>query len=375
MHQYKNLSTVPQSSMPKELETHARAHSMAAKAKADAEAEAEAVERGRARRRRRKCGVGCCGRRCGVEATRDDSDDSDDDDDDDANVNGASCCGWRCSLSHRGWHSGIGFSGGDDDFGFGMGGGGGGGPNVYDAEERARRCQVVNLFLAIVCAVAVLVSVVVYVSGAAAQPPGTVVHGCITTSADVALTFSNGPYDVQTAHALDYLRARAIPASFFIASERAVSVRGRELVRRMREDMHTVGSQGARSDADLTALRRDAWEHNLAAAEEVLGVPRLFRPPFERGTRDIEAYVGAVCDGTTVYSRLRPQHDAGYKRTQAAHVADDTPCAEATPCNIVAVDLYDTADTAALQATLDDVAQYYARYHFVTLDQCLGSGR
>jgi peptidoglycan/xylan/chitin deacetylase (PgdA/CDA1 family) len=102
-----------------------------------------------------------------------------------------------------------------------------------------------------------------------------------TDGGSTALTYDDGPDPEVTPRVLDELAAAGAAATFFVVGQRAVE--HPEIVRRMREEghgvgTHTMGHLDLRS-SDWADARR-AIEEGRAAVEEILGaaVP-LFRPP------------------------------------------------------------------------------------------------
>lgn len=96
-----------------------------------------------------------------------------------------------------------------------------------------------------------------------------------------ALTFDDGPDPVSTPRVLDVLAARQVRATFFLVGERAE--RHPELVRRMRDDGHAVGSHSWSHPIPWTlgvrALRDDYERGHIAVQKALDDDTRLFRPP------------------------------------------------------------------------------------------------
>lgn len=129
------------------------------------------------------------------------------------------------------------------------------------------------------------------------EAPGPAASG---GSAQLALTFDDGPYEPFTRELLDVLREKQVRATFFLVASQAE--RHPDLVRRMVADGHTVGVHAwqhrdflklddAEKRADLTRAR--------AVLERLTGRPvRYWRPP--HGFRDPAAMQVARDLGLTV---------------------------------------------------------------------------
>lgn len=68
------------------------------------------------------------------------------------------------------------------------------------------------------------------------------VYGSLSGSVEIALTFDDGPKQSTTTLILDELKKRDIRATFFVLGNRANRPDGRDLVRRMLDEGHTVGN-------------------------------------------------------------------------------------------------------------------------------------
>lgn len=101
-------------------------------------------------------------------------------------------------------------------------------------------------------------------------------------SGALALTFDDGPHPEHTPAVLERLRARGIPATFFVVGAAAAAHPG--LVERMAAEGHVLGhhswSHGAPADVSAAELAGEA-RRTAALVQGLAGrAPRLFRPPF-----------------------------------------------------------------------------------------------
>ncbi len=98
----------------------------------------------------------------------------------------------------------------------------------------------------------------------------------------VALTFDDGPASPFTEQILDILRARGIPATFFVCGKNVE--RSPHLLRRIHDEGHTLGNHTYshlhlyfRRSANIAAEIDRAGD----AIEKIVGYrPRIFRPPY-----------------------------------------------------------------------------------------------
>jgi peptidoglycan-N-acetylglucosamine deacetylase len=116
----------------------------------------------------------------------------------------------------------------------------------------------------------------------------------------VALTFDDGPDPVHTPAILDELSRLGIPATFFVVGNSARA--HPELVRRMRDEGHAVGSHSD-SHPEPWRLRIDElareYRRGRARVEQAAGrTVRLFRPP--------KGYVDGRGAAAMLLARLRP---------------------------------------------------------------------
>jgi peptidoglycan/xylan/chitin deacetylase (PgdA/CDA1 family) len=100
------------------------------------------------------------------------------------------------------------------------------------------------------------------------------------TAGGVALTFDDGPEPEGTERILEILRRHRCRATFFLVGQKARS--RPELVLRMREEGHEIGSHGD-THRVLTEIAREEWVREIVTAETTLesltGRPAvLFRP-------------------------------------------------------------------------------------------------
>lgn len=100
-------------------------------------------------------------------------------------------------------------------------------------------------------------------------------------SADVTLTFDDGPHPEHTPVLLDRLKAHGIRATFFVLGRQAE--RHPDIVRRMADEGHDVGHHSyTHGDPETTSWSVLAGEARRAARlmESIVGrAPHLFRPP------------------------------------------------------------------------------------------------
>ncbi len=109
------------------------------------------------------------------------------------------------------------------------------------------------------------------------------------------LTFDDGPAECTPA-LLAVLARHGVHATFFVVGRRVA--RGRELVRRIAAEGHTVGNHSW-SHPDLRTLESDALrvelERTSDAIERATGErPSLFRPPYGFTNRNVEAAASAL---------------------------------------------------------------------------------
>ena len=96
------------------------------------------------------------------------------------------------------------------------------------------------------------------------------------------LTFDAGYENGYTAQILDVLKAREVPAAFFLVGD--YLERNPDLVRRMTEEGHIVGNH-TMDHPDMSGLRGDAFAAQLgdmeALYEDITGqtLPKFYRPP------------------------------------------------------------------------------------------------
>ena len=97
----------------------------------------------------------------------------------------------------------------------------------------------------------------------------------------VALTFDDGPDPDVTPRLLDLLRRHGVPATFFVAGERAE--RHPELIREILYRGHTLGNHSYRHDPLLMLRSRARLREEVARTQDVLSAfdvrPLAFRPP------------------------------------------------------------------------------------------------
>lgn len=109
-----------------------------------------------------------------------------------------------------------------------------------------------------------------------------VVHRLAHGDRAVALTFDDGPDPVVTPRILDILQAHGAQATFFVVGERAA--RHPELIRRMRDDGHSVGTHTQHHRLRFHFSGPAYIRAEIHAAVDVVGGilarrPTLFRPP------------------------------------------------------------------------------------------------
>lgn len=101
----------------------------------------------------------------------------------------------------------------------------------------------------------------------------------------LTLTFDNGPVPAVTEAVLDLLRARTIPAYFFVLGKHLEGQAGKALVRRALAEGHRVGNHSYSHEVPLgDDPRADAVEQEIVRTAGLLDpltenpTPRLFRP-------------------------------------------------------------------------------------------------
>lgn len=105
-----------------------------------------------------------------------------------------------------------------------------------------------------------------------------------TGSADVWLTFDDGPHAVATPAVLDVLRREQVNAAFFLLGAHAG--RHAELVKRIREEGHVIGNHADMHEPIWFRSRRTVVGRLRRASDAIEqaggGRPALFRPPYGR---------------------------------------------------------------------------------------------
>lgn len=129
-------------------------------------------------------------------------------------------------------------------------------------------------------AICALDAAVILAAGRAAQRWGE--EAAVSPAPCVALTFDDGPDPVCTPALLDGLKKRGIRASFFLLGDRLEG--NEELIRRMRDDGHLIGSHGARHE-QLTKLPLKEALAGLEETRQALSAVteqevRWLRPPY-----------------------------------------------------------------------------------------------
>ena len=97
----------------------------------------------------------------------------------------------------------------------------------------------------------------------------------------VTLSFDNGPEPDITASVLDMLRARSVPATFFVIGRKLAAPGARALAERARAEGHMVGNHTLTHSVPLGLLPPGQSVAEIAATQELLGPlapERLFRP-------------------------------------------------------------------------------------------------
>ncbi len=131
----------------------------------------------------------------------------------------------------------------------------------------------------------------------------------------LSLTFDNGPDPACTPEVLDLLKARGVPASFFVCGQgnrlhpamKAGSGEGRRLLERARDEGHWIGNHSLTHTVELGTTRDPAViAREIGENERILGDlndQRLFRP-----------YMGGGVVGPRTYSpeAVRYLCDHGY---------------------------------------------------------------
>jgi peptidoglycan/xylan/chitin deacetylase (PgdA/CDA1 family) len=116
----------------------------------------------------------------------------------------------------------------------------------------------------------------------------------------LALTFDDGPYPPYTERLLDVLKEKKAHATFFLVAEQAQ--KHPDLVRRMKEEGHTVGLHAFRH-RDFLKLTEDEKQKELETGKKILQSitgkePLYWRPP--HGFRDFSVMEAAAKQKLTV---------------------------------------------------------------------------
>jgi peptidoglycan/xylan/chitin deacetylase (PgdA/CDA1 family) len=114
----------------------------------------------------------------------------------------------------------------------------------------------------------------------------------------VVLSFDDGPAPPCTETVLDALAAEGVKATFFLVGCR--SLRFPELIRRTRDEGHTIGTHTQTHQCiptlPLAAQQREI-DQGIASAAAALGaeamVAPFFRFPYLQGTPEMEAYLAS----------------------------------------------------------------------------------
>lgn len=178
----------------------------------------------------------------------------------------------------------------------------------------------------------------------------------------VALTFDDGPKRDTTERLLDALKARGVPATFFLIGEQ---LEGHEdLVRRMQAEGHQVGIH-TWSHIDLSAL--SPWEvqqelsKTQTALAEILGPGHYWlRPPYGRLKASSELETPII-----IWSV-----DPRDWESKDADAVTEHILSHVQPGDIVLLhDIYDSSVDAAIRVV--DALQAQG-YRFVTVEELLG---
>jgi peptidoglycan/xylan/chitin deacetylase (PgdA/CDA1 family) len=98
----------------------------------------------------------------------------------------------------------------------------------------------------------------------------------------VSLTFDNGPTAGVTERVLDILRARAVPATFFVVGSNLVDPEGRRAAERAVADGHRLGGHTWSHTIPFGQADDETVDSELERTSEAVGAiggdPRLFRP-------------------------------------------------------------------------------------------------
>ncbi len=97
----------------------------------------------------------------------------------------------------------------------------------------------------------------------------------------ISLSFDNGPEPGVTGAVLDILRARGVPAAFFVIGRKLAAHGGRDLVARARAEGHVVGNHTLTHSTPLGLLPHAESVAEIAETQTLLGPlapERLFRP-------------------------------------------------------------------------------------------------
>lgn len=179
----------------------------------------------------------------------------------------------------------------------------------------------------------------------------------------VALTFDDGPHEVYTAKLLDGLKARGVPATFFLMGE---NITGNEaLVQRMKEEGHLIGNHSYRH-IQLTKAGEDAVCQAVEQTEEMIADitgsrPEYLRPPYGDWNENLECRMNL----TTVFWTV---DSMDWKLKNTARVVQRVEKDVKEGDIILMHDIFPTSVDAALQLVDNLQAKGYT---FVTVDELL----
>jgi peptidoglycan/xylan/chitin deacetylase (PgdA/CDA1 family) len=118
------------------------------------------------------------------------------------------------------------------------------------------------------------------------------VYGSLSGAVEIALTFDDGPKASTTPQILDELKKRDIRATFFVLGKMADRAAGKELVRRMLAEGHTVGNHSW-NHPNFRKISKSKVRKEVERTQkllESLGVTsRYIRAPYGATNKEVRA--------------------------------------------------------------------------------------